>query len=81
MKCAPACGNGWLRQTTDMKANGQDVPGTREAVFAIGPGAMYNFSPQDHLMFNAYFPAAQPAAGHADGAALRASLSVTAVTG
>jgi hypothetical protein len=45
----------WLRQTTDMKANGQDVAGTREAVLAIGPGAMVSFSPQDHLMFNAYF--------------------------
>ena len=22
---------------------------------AIGPGAIYSFSPQDHLMFNAYF--------------------------
>ena len=37
-----------------MKANGQDVPGTREAVFAIGPGPCIA-SPQDHLMFNAYF--------------------------
>ncbi|RQZ30417.1 phenol degradation protein meta [Burkholderia sp. Bp9090] len=45
----------WLRQTTDMKVNGQDVSGTREAVLAIGPGAMVSFSPQDHLMFNAYF--------------------------
>ncbi|MCM2551475.1 SphA family protein [Burkholderia glumae] len=45
----------WLRQITDMKANGQDVSGTREGVWAIGPGAMVSFSPQDHLMCNAYF--------------------------
>ena len=25
------------------------------AVLAIGPGAMVSFSPQDHLLFNAYF--------------------------
>lgn len=31
------------------------MPGTREAVFAIGPGAMVSFSPHDHLLFNAYF--------------------------
>ncbi|VWB99579.1 phenol degradation protein [Burkholderia latens] len=30
----------WLRQTAGMKANGQDVSGTCEAVLAIGPGAM-----------------------------------------
>ncbi|MGF6295295.1 hypothetical protein QFZ98_007156 [Paraburkholderia youngii] len=45
----------WLRQITDMKANGVDVPGTREAVWAIGPGAMYSFSQQDHVLFNSYF--------------------------
>ncbi|MGF6729717.1 hypothetical protein OKW50_001798 [Paraburkholderia youngii] len=38
-----------------MKANGVDVPGTREAVWAIGPGAMYSFSQQDHVFFNSYF--------------------------
>ncbi|WP_434665206.1 transporter [Paraburkholderia sp. A3BS-1L] len=47
----------WLRQITDMKVNGQNVQGQREAVWAIGPGAMYSFSRQDHLMFNAYFEA------------------------
>jgi hypothetical protein len=45
----------WLRQITDMKVNGSDVPGTREAVWAIGPGAMYSFSQQDHIFLNAYF--------------------------
>jgi hypothetical protein len=45
----------WLRQITDLKVNGADVPGTREAVWAIGPGAMYSFSQQDHLFLNTYF--------------------------
>ncbi|NLP60151.1 SphA family protein [Paraburkholderia sacchari] len=47
----------WLRQITDMKVNGQNVSGQREAVWAIGPGAMYSFSQHDHLLFNAYFEA------------------------
>jgi hypothetical protein len=47
----------WLRQISDMKVNGQSVAGQREAVWAFGPGAMYSFSKNDHLMFNAYFEA------------------------
>ncbi|WP_429327240.1 SphA family protein [Paraburkholderia sp. GAS348] len=45
----------WFQQITDTKANGSDVPGRRERVWAIGPGMMYSFSPEDHLFFNAYF--------------------------
>ncbi|MCP1117978.1 SphA family protein [Robbsia andropogonis] len=47
----------WLRQITDLKVNGQNVSGQREAVWAIGPGVMYSFSKHDHVMFNAYFEA------------------------
>jgi hypothetical protein len=44
----------YLKQVTDSKANGRTVAG-REQVFAIGPGALYSFSPNCHLFFNAYF--------------------------
>jgi hypothetical protein len=45
----------WVPQITDMKANVQDVPGTRDAVWTMGPGALHSFSRNDHLMFNTYF--------------------------
>lgn len=45
----------WFDQISDTKVNGTDVAGRRERVWAIGPGALYSFSPQDHLFFNAYF--------------------------
>jgi anthranilate 1,2-dioxygenase (deaminating, decarboxylating) large subunit len=48
--------NGYfLKQITDTKVNGRDVPDSKEQVFAIGPGAVYHFSQNDHLFFNAYF--------------------------
>ena len=31
------------------------VAGRKEKVWAIGPGAMYSFSQDDHLVFNTYF--------------------------
>lgn len=45
----------WLKQITDTQVDGHDVSGRREKVWAIGPGAMYSFSPNDHLFANAYF--------------------------
>ncbi|MEJ2657438.1 MAG: transporter [Desulfobacterales bacterium] len=45
----------YLDQITDMKMNGNDVSGTEEKVFGIGPGAVYHFSKNVHLFLNAYF--------------------------
>lgn len=45
----------WLKQITDNEVNGEKVKGTREQVWAIGPGAMYSFSKNDHVVANAYF--------------------------
>lgn len=45
----------WLKQITDTQVDGHDVAGRREKVWAVGPGAMYSFSPNDHLFANAYF--------------------------
>jgi anthranilate 1,2-dioxygenase (deaminating, decarboxylating) large subunit len=45
----------WLNQFTDTKIDGHEVSGRRERVWAIGPGAMYSFSQEDHLVVNAYF--------------------------
>lgn len=45
----------WLKQITDTQVDGHDVAGRREKVWAIGPGAMYSFSPNDHVFANAYF--------------------------
>lgn len=45
----------WFNQISDTKVNGNSVSGRRERVWAIGPGAMYTFTPDDYLFFNAYF--------------------------
>ena len=45
----------WLKQITDTQVDGHDVSGRREKVWAIGPGAMYSFSKNDHLVAHAYF--------------------------
>ena len=45
----------YLKQVTDLEVNGDDVKGQREEVFAVGPGAVYHLSPDNHLFFNAYF--------------------------
>ena len=45
----------WLKQISDTQVDGHDVAGRREKVWAIGPGAMYSFSANDHLFANAYF--------------------------
>ena len=45
----------YLKQTTDFEVNGDKVKDQREQVLAIGPGAVYHFSQDDHLFFNLYF--------------------------
>jgi anthranilate 1,2-dioxygenase (deaminating, decarboxylating) large subunit len=45
----------YLKQITETQVNGNDVSDTEEQVFAIGPGAVFHFSQNDHLFFNAYF--------------------------
>jgi anthranilate 1,2-dioxygenase (deaminating, decarboxylating) large subunit len=45
----------YLKQITDSKVDGEDISDSREQVFAIGPGAVYHFSQNNHLFFNAYF--------------------------
>lgn len=43
-----------LTQTTDTKLNGVDVNGSRERVFAVGPGFLYKASPDTLIFVNAY---------------------------
>lgn len=43
----------YLRQITDSKVDGKDVPGEEE-VLGIGPGALYSFSQDTHLFANVY---------------------------
>ena len=45
----------YLKQFTNAQVDGDGVSNSREQVFAVGPGALYSFSPNDHLFFNAYF--------------------------
>lgn len=45
----------YLKQLTDTEINGRHVSGTREQVFAIGPGAVYSLSRKTHLFVNIYF--------------------------
>ena len=45
----------YLKQITDTQVDGSDVSGTREQVFAIGPGGVYHFSQDNHIFLNAYF--------------------------
>ncbi len=44
----------YMRQTSDSEWDGESVSG-REQVLAIGPGALWSFSQDTHLFFNAYF--------------------------
>jgi anthranilate 1,2-dioxygenase (deaminating, decarboxylating) large subunit len=48
----------YLRQITDTEVDGSDVSDSKEQVFAIGPGAVYHFSKDNHLFFNTYFETA-----------------------
>ncbi|WP_132249241.1 SphA family protein [Methylobacterium segetis] len=45
----------WLQQISDTLANGVAVPGRRERVFALGPGALYAINKDNFLFFNAYY--------------------------
>ncbi len=45
----------YLKQITDTEVDGQDVENSKEEVFAAGPGALWSFSQNNHLFFNAYF--------------------------
>jgi len=45
----------YLKQISDTQMNGNDVPGTREKVLAIGPGAVYHHSQDLHFFLNLYF--------------------------
>lgn len=48
--------NGYFfEQITDSENSGVAIPGVKESVFAIGPGALYSFSQDTHLFANAYF--------------------------
>lgn len=44
----------WLKQISDTKVNGVDLPGRREQVVGLGPAAMVALSPKDFLFFNYY---------------------------
>jgi len=48
----------YLKQITDTEVDGHDMSDREEQVFAIGPGAVYHFSQDDHLFFNTYFETA-----------------------
>jgi hypothetical protein len=45
----------YLKQITDMKADGANVSDTRERVFGIGPGLVWHISQNDHIFANVYF--------------------------
>ncbi|MGB2930579.1 MAG: transporter [Desulfobacterales bacterium] len=45
----------YLKQITDNEVDGKDIPNSKEQVFAIGPGAVYHFSQDNHLFLNTYF--------------------------
>jgi len=44
----------YLKQFTDSKIDGSDVEDSEEQVLGIGPGAVWHFSQEDHVFFNAY---------------------------
>ena len=48
----------YLKQITETEMDGDDLSDSKEQVFAIGPGAVYHFSQDDHLFFNTYFETA-----------------------
>ncbi|MGD8448090.1 MAG: transporter [Desulfobacterales bacterium] len=45
----------YLKQITETEVDGNDVSKSEEQVFAIGPGAVYHFSRDNHLFLNTYF--------------------------
>jgi hypothetical protein len=48
--------NGYVfSQITDSEVNGNETDAPGEQVVAIGPGALWSFSPDNHLFLNVYF--------------------------
>lgn len=45
----------WLKQLTDTKVDGEKLLGSKEQVWAIGPGFSYSFSRENILNVNTYF--------------------------
>jgi len=45
----------YLKQFTNAEVNGHGVVNSREQVLGLGPGAVWHFSQDDHVFFNAYF--------------------------
>ena len=45
----------YLKQLTDTEVDGEDLPDSKEAVFAVGPGALLSLSQDNHIFFNAYW--------------------------
>ncbi|NCA82284.1 MAG: phenol degradation protein meta [Opitutae bacterium] len=51
--------NGYaFRQISDSQTNGADNGGEKEQVVGLGPGALWSFSPENHLFLNVYFETA-----------------------
>ncbi len=44
----------YLEQITDTEVDGHDISDSEERVLAIGPGAVYHFSRENHVFVNAY---------------------------
>jgi anthranilate 1,2-dioxygenase (deaminating, decarboxylating) large subunit len=45
----------YLKQITDTQMDGDDVDDSKEASFAIGPGAVWHLGRDNHLFFNYYY--------------------------
>ena len=48
----------YLKEITDNEVEGHDIHDSREQVFAVGPGAVFSFSQDDHIFVNTYFQTA-----------------------
>lgn len=44
----------YFKQLENSEADGQEIAGSKEQVFAIGPGALWSFNQDNHLFVNAY---------------------------
>jgi hypothetical protein len=45
----------YLMQITESELDGQEIDDSEEQVLGIGPGALYSFSPEDHIFLNTYW--------------------------